>query len=65
MYAAMVLFIAASTAGRPSIWTGLTLAGACAAFAVRIVREERLLRARFPEYADYAGSTKAVVPFIL
>lgn len=65
MYTAMVLFIAASALGRPSIWTGLTLAGASAVFVVRIVKEERLLRVRFPDYADYARSTKAVIPFIL
>jgi protein-S-isoprenylcysteine O-methyltransferase Ste14 len=30
----------------------------------RVVVEERLLRARYPEYADYARSTKALVPYV-
>jgi hypothetical protein len=32
---------------------------------VGVVAEEHVLRARYPDYADYAGSTKAIVPFIL
>jgi protein-S-isoprenylcysteine O-methyltransferase Ste14 len=30
-----------------------------------MVLEEGLLRARFPEYADYARRTKRVVPFVI
>jgi protein-S-isoprenylcysteine O-methyltransferase Ste14 len=32
---------------------------------VRMVLEERLLRRRFPEYAEYAKRTKRIVPFVL
>jgi protein-S-isoprenylcysteine O-methyltransferase Ste14 len=31
----------------------------------KIVAEERLLRASFPGYEQYARSTKAVIPFVL
>ncbi len=31
----------------------------------KIVVEERLLRASFPDYEQYARSTKAVIPFVL
>jgi protein-S-isoprenylcysteine O-methyltransferase Ste14 len=30
----------------------------------RVVVEERLLRARYPEYDEYARSTKTLVPFV-
>ncbi len=62
MYAAALLFIGAAVVSHVSI---LTLAIGIVAAAVvhtRVVVEERLLRARYPEYDDYARSTKALVP---
>lgn len=32
--------------------------------AIRVVEEERLLRDRFPDYPEYARSTKRVIPFV-
>jgi len=65
MYAAAMLFI----------WSGLlaqrsTLALVAAVVltcigAARILVEEQVLREHFPGYAEYARTTKAVVPFIL
>ena len=65
MYAAMLLFIWSGLLSHLSLVTlaiGLALT---ALVAARIVAEERLLKARFPDYAEYARSTNAVVPFIV
>ena len=32
---------------------------------LRVIVEERLLRARYPDYSGYARSTKALVPFVV
>jgi protein-S-isoprenylcysteine O-methyltransferase Ste14 len=32
--------------------------------AIRVADEERLLRDRFPDYAEYARGTKRVIPFV-
>ena len=64
MYSAALVFIWAGVASHLS---GLTLAIGIAVTAVCIVRviaEERLLRAKYPEYLDYSRSTKAVIPFV-
>ena len=45
-----------------SLGTGLAVAGLV---AVRIACEERLLRARFADYAAYAARTRRLVPLIL
>ena len=65
MYAAALLFIWAAVLSHRSLVTvavGVVVTGVAAA---RIVLEERLLRARYVEYADYARETKAVVPYLL
>lgn len=38
---------------------------ASAGLAIRMYAEEKLVIARYPEYAVYAGRTKRVVPFVL
>ena len=64
MYAAVLLFIWASVLGHLSILT-VAIGIAMTALAIaRVVVEERLLRARYPDYDDYARSTKALVPFV-
>lgn len=45
-----------------SVAMGLVIA---AGLLVRMILEEALLRARFPEYADYAQRTKRIVPFVI
>jgi protein-S-isoprenylcysteine O-methyltransferase Ste14 len=64
MYAAALLLIWATVL---SHWSWLCLAVGAAVSLVlipRIVDEERQLRERFPDYAEYARSTKALVPFV-
>lgn len=64
MYAAALLFVWAAVASHLS---GFTLAvGVVVSVVViaRVVVEERLLRARYSDYDDYARSTKALVPFL-
>ena len=64
IYAAILLFVFAALIDRRSLITvaafAITLAGAL----LRILAEERLLRARYPEYAGYAQRTKRLAPFI-
>jgi protein-S-isoprenylcysteine O-methyltransferase Ste14 len=65
MYAAALLFVWAAVLSHLSALTslvGITLTGVV---ATRIALEERLLRERYPEYAGYVRSTKAVVPYLL
>ena len=62
MYAALIVFAAGVALGwnTPIHW--------CAAAALAVVldrktwREERLLRVRFPDYADYSARTPRLVP---
>lgn len=49
----------------PSV-VGILLAVAATVLTfVRILAEERLLRATFPEYDAYAARTKRIIPFVL
>jgi protein-S-isoprenylcysteine O-methyltransferase Ste14 len=65
IYAGALLILWGSIAGH------LSIANVGIGFAVslvvlgKIVAEERLLRALFPGYEQYARSTKAVIPFVL
>ena len=64
MYAAALLFVWAGVASHVSALT-LALGAACTGVVIaRVFAEERLLRARFAEYAAYAGSTNALIPFV-
>lgn len=65
MYAASLLLIWATVLSHRS---PLTLAIGAAAILVvipRIEDEERRLRARYPDYAEYAHATRRLVPFVL
>src|SRR5690242_6596343 len=65
IYAAILLF---TWAGVSSHLAPLSVALAIVASAgvgVRIVCEERLVTAAYPEYADYARRTKRIIPFVL
>ncbi len=65
MYLAVLLFGAGMAAG----WGGAPHLVALAALAVvlhaKAGREERLLTAAFPAYADYAARTRRILPFLL
>ena len=65
MYASLMLFIWSGILGHlstPNIIIGL---GITSVLAVRIAREEQLLRTRYPEYSLYAQDTKRVIPYLL
>jgi protein-S-isoprenylcysteine O-methyltransferase Ste14 len=64
MYSAALVFIWAGVASHLSILTlaiGITVTGVCIG---RVIVEERLLRAKYPEYLDYSRITKALIPFV-
>src|SRR3954447_3646445 len=63
IYAAMCLFTLAGVAGHWS-WSSGMLGGLVLACAVtRIVCEEALVAARYPEYAKYAATTWRMIPY--
>jgi len=65
MYSAALVFIWAGVASHLSVLT-LTIGIAVTAVVIaRVIVEERLLRAKYPEYLDYSRSTKALIPFVL
>jgi protein-S-isoprenylcysteine O-methyltransferase Ste14 len=65
MYSAALFFI------WPAVLSHLSTMNLAIGLAVtlvvvaRVIAEERLLRARYPEYGEYARSTKALVPFVV
>jgi protein-S-isoprenylcysteine O-methyltransferase Ste14 len=64
MYFAALVFIWAGVASHISALTlaiGVVVTGVCVA---RVLVEERLLRSKYPDYPDYARSTKALIPFV-
>ena len=65
IYAAILLFVWAGVASNASLVSLLTALTATGAIATRIATEERLVVARYPEYAAYAARTKRVIPFVL
>jgi protein-S-isoprenylcysteine O-methyltransferase Ste14 len=62
MYAATLLFIWACILGRWSWVNAIAGVLVLVTIAFRIPYEERLLRERYPEYADYARGTRRLVP---
>jgi protein-S-isoprenylcysteine O-methyltransferase Ste14 len=64
MYAAALLFVWAGIASHPSAFT-LAIGVAVTVVAIsRVIAEERLLRAKYPDYEGYARTTKALVPYV-
>jgi protein-S-isoprenylcysteine O-methyltransferase Ste14 len=64
IYTAVVLFAFAGAFAHPSlVASGLAVAVLLGALA-RMLTEERLLRARYPEYAGYAARTKRMLPYV-
>jgi len=65
IYTALLLFFWAGVASHGTILSVLTAIVATAALGVRMVAEEELVNDQYPEYAEYAGRTKRVIPFLL
>ena len=65
IYAAVLLFVWAGVATHLDVPSVALAAIASAAIAARIRAEERLVAARYPEYAAYAARTKRVIPGLL
>jgi protein-S-isoprenylcysteine O-methyltransferase Ste14 len=64
MYFAALAFIWAGILSHVSALTlaiGVAVTGVCIA---RVIVEERLLRAKYPEYSEYARSTRALIPLL-
>jgi len=64
MYSAALIFIWAGVASHPSVLTlaiGIAVTAVC---IVRVIAEERLLRAKYPEYLEYSRTTKALIPYV-
>lgn len=64
MYSAVLLFVWAGVLSHVSALTLTVGAFATGVAIARVVAEERLLRARYVDYADYALTTKALMPFV-
>jgi protein-S-isoprenylcysteine O-methyltransferase Ste14 len=65
IYAAILCFVWAGIASHATLLAlGLGIL-VSAALVVRIVAEERLVTARYPEYVAYAARTKRVIPFVV
>lgn len=65
MYSAVLLFIWAGIIAHLSPFTLAVGVGATVLAVVRVIVEERLLRATYPDYPDYARSTKALIPLVV
>lgn len=65
IYTALLLFIWAGVVSNGTILSVLTAIVATTALAVRMVAEEELVLDMYPEYAEYAGHTKRIIPFVL
>lgn len=65
MYTASLLFLWAAILGHPDTWK--IAMGIAVTFVVcmRVIVEERLLRARYPDYVEYTRTTKALIPFLV
>jgi protein-S-isoprenylcysteine O-methyltransferase Ste14 len=64
MYSAVLLFMWAGVVSHLSLLTVAIGTAVTAVSIARIIVEERLLQATYPEYRDYARSTKALVPYL-
>ena len=65
MYAAALLLIWAGVGSHLSVRTMAVGIIATGVVGIRVAEEERVLRERYPDYASYVRSTKALVPYVL
>src|ERR1035441_9896996 len=64
IYAAMCLFTSAGAARHWSWSTGLCGGLVLASAVIRILCEEALVAARYPEYAEYKATTWRMIPYV-
>jgi protein-S-isoprenylcysteine O-methyltransferase Ste14 len=64
IYTSLLLFCFAGAGAHLSRWSALLALAVLAGALARIVAEERFLRIRYPEYAEYAARTKRMVPYV-
>src|SRR5574341_1082334 len=65
MYSAALLLVWSAVGAQVAAWTiglGVVVTGAVVG---RVMWEEQLLRAAFSDYAEYARSTRALIPFVV
>jgi len=65
MYAAATFFVWSSILGHWSLVNAAIGGAVLGVLALRIASEERLLRAHYADYSQYAQSTKCLIPFLL
>ena len=65
MYAAVLLFLWTAVLSHLSLFTIALGAIVTVVVTSRVVAEERVLRTRYPDYAEYARSTTTIIPFIV
>lgn len=64
IYAAILLFMLTGIVANWTLTNALLSLAVIAAVLMRVIAEERLLRARYPEYAEYSRRTKRLIPFV-
>ena len=64
IYAAVLWFTWAGALSHPSATNAASAVVGTVGAAVRIAAEERLLRARYPDYAAYATHTRRIIPYV-
>jgi protein-S-isoprenylcysteine O-methyltransferase Ste14 len=64
MYSAALLFVWAAVVSHVSALTLTIGLAVTIVVIVRVIAEERLLRAQYPGYHEYTRSTKALVPYL-
>jgi protein-S-isoprenylcysteine O-methyltransferase Ste14 len=64
IYTSLLLFCFAGAGAHVSRWSAVFALVVLVGALGRIVAEERFLRARYPEYAQYAARTKRILPFV-
>jgi protein-S-isoprenylcysteine O-methyltransferase Ste14 len=64
IYAAVILFVWTGACAHPSVESVLLALVVFAGMLTRILMEERFLRQRYREYADYCARVKRLVPFV-
>lgn len=64
IYAGVLLMFAGAIAAHPDLPAFAAGAVAFAAIGVRIASEEKLVAAKYPDYAAYAKRTRRLIPFV-
>jgi len=65
MYSSVLLIIWSGVLSHISLLTVVIGLGATIVSVIRIISEERFLRERYPDYAEYVKTTKAVIPYLV